>query len=142
MAKILIVDDSATNRKLLVSLLEHEGHQMIEAVDGKDALAFLRAERPQLVMSDILMPTMDGYEFVRQVRADPELAGTPVIFQTAHYGEREAQRLAQVCGVSRVLSKPSESAEILRAVAQALAGASLPPSDPLSADFEDRRAHV
>lgn len=140
MAKILIVDDSATNRKLLVSLLEHEGHQMIEAVDGKDALAFLRAERPQLVMSDILMPTMDGYEFVRQVRADPELAGTPVIFQTAHYGEREAQRLAQVCGVSRVLSKPSESAEILRAVAQALAGASLPPSDPLSADFD--REHL
>ena len=140
MAKILIVDDNATNRKLLVSLLQHEGHEMMEAVDGKDALAALRAQRPQLVMSDILMPTMDGYEFVRQVRADPELAGTPIIFQTAHYGEREAQRLAQVCGVSRVLAKPSESIEILRAVAQALAGASVPLPPPLSADFD--REHL
>jgi diguanylate cyclase (GGDEF)-like protein/PAS domain S-box-containing protein len=140
MAKILIVDDNATNRKLLVSLLEHEGHEMMEAVDGKDALASLRAERPQLVMSDILMPTMDGYEFVRQVRADPELAGIPVIFQTAHYREREAQRLAQVCGVSRVLGKPSESTEVLCAVEQALAGASVPLSPPLSADFD--REHL
>ena len=140
MAKILIVDDNAANRKLLVSLLGHEGHEMIEAVDGKDALAALRAQRPQLVMSDILMPTMDGYEFVRQVRADPELAGTPVIFQTAHYREGEAQRLAQVCGVSCVLAKPSESIEILRAVAQALAGASVPLPPPLSADFD--REHL
>ena len=140
MAKILIVDDNATNRKLLVSLLKHEGHETIEALDGNDALASLRAQRPHLVMSDILMPTMDGYEFVRQVRADPELAGTPVIFHTAHYHEREAQRLAQVCGVARVLAKPSEAAEILRAVEQALAGVAVPLPPPLSADFD--REHL
>src|SRR5277367_1786909 len=122
MAKILIVDDNAQNRKQLASLLHHEGHEIVEAVDGKDALAAVRITRPQLVMSDILMPTMDGYEFVRQLRTNAELGDIPVIFHTAHYHEREAQRLAQACGVSRVLAKPAEAAEILLAVQGALSG--------------------
>jgi diguanylate cyclase len=120
MAKILVVDDNITNRKLLVTLLEFEGYETIEAIDGKDALASVRSERPQVVMSDILMPTMDGYEFVRQLRADPEFGETPVIFHTAHYHELEAQKLAISCGVARVLAKPSPAGEILHAVEQAL----------------------
>src|ERR1700744_5566756 len=100
MPKILIVDDNAMNRKLLASVLHHEGYETVEAVDGKDALETLRTTRPQLVMSDILMPTMDGYEFVRQLRADAEFGVTPVIFHTAHYHEREAQRLPGVWGVA------------------------------------------
>ncbi len=140
MAKILIVDDNALNRKLLASLLHHEGHETLEAVDGKDALEAVRKGKPQLVMSDILMPTMDGYEFVRQLRADAEFNETPVIFHTAHYHEREAQRLAQVCGVARVLAKPSESAEILLAVEQALAGLRPSGARPLAAEFD--RQHL
>jgi diguanylate cyclase (GGDEF)-like protein len=140
MAKILIVDDNALNRKLLASILHHEGHETLEAVDGKDALEALRKGKPQLVMSDILMPTMDGYEFVRQLRADAEFSETPVIFHTAHYHEPEAQRLAQDCGVARVLAKPSEAAEILFAVEHALAG--IPPGaeQPLAAEFD--RQHL
>jgi CheY-like chemotaxis protein len=65
MAKILVVDDNASNRKLLVALLGHEGHWMIEASDGADGLEAARAQSPDLVISDILMPTMDGFEFVR-----------------------------------------------------------------------------
>src|ERR1700679_2885043 len=142
MAKILIVDDNALNRKLLASLLHHEGHETLEAVDGKDALEAMHNGKPQLVMSDILMPTMDGYEFVRQLRADAEFSETPVIFHTAHYHEPEAQRLAQDCGVARVLAKPSEAAEILLAVEHALAG--MPPAaeQPLAAEFDRQHLHL
>ena len=103
MAKILVVDDLPANRALVVTLVGHSGHQALEATDGAEALAVVRAERPELVISDILMPTMDGYEFVRQLRNDPELAATQVIFCSAHYHEQEARSLAQACGVTQVL---------------------------------------
>ena len=92
-----------------MTLLEHEGYQTVEARDGADGLAAVRTQRPQLVMSDILMPTMDGYEFVRQLRAEPGAGATPVIFHTAHYHEREAHNLAKICRVERVIPKPSSA---------------------------------
>ncbi len=140
MAKILIVDDNATNRKLLTALLNHEGHVTIEAVDGADGLASARAERPHLVISDILMPTMDGYEFVRQLRADPQIGNTPVIFHTAHYHEFAARRLAQTCRVARVLAKPSSVTEIHDAVQQALAIIPTPATDVITEEFD--REHL
>src|SRR5438874_3784149 len=114
MATILIVDDEPTNREFLVTLLGYRSHRLLEASDGAEALALVRAERPDLVISDILMPTMDGYQFVRQLRSEPEIAGTAVIFFTATYHEREAQALAQSCGVLHLLSKPSHPDAILR----------------------------
>ena len=139
MAKILIIDDNASNRKALVALLEHEGHQTIEARDGADGLAAVREQRPHVVMSDILMPTMDGYEFVRQLRADPEAGGTPVIFHTAHYHEREARHLAKTCHVEHVLSKPSSAADIRAAIKQALVGQ---PPGPRPVNPEFQREHL
>ena len=65
--KILIVDDVAADRNYLVATLGYAGHQLIEACDGEAALAKARAERPDLIIADILMPAMDGYEFVRQL---------------------------------------------------------------------------
>ena len=139
MAKILIIDDNASNRKALVALLEHEGHQTIEAQDGADGLAAVREQRPHVVMSDILMPTMDGYEFVRQLRADPEAGGTPVIFHTAHYHEREARHLAKTCHVEHVLPKPSSAADIRAAIKQVLVDQP-PPASPVSPEFQ--REHL
>jgi len=121
-AKILVVDDNATNRKLVVALLSYDGHVTLEAHDGVDGLKVARAERPQLVIADILMPSMDGFSFVRQLRSDQELRGTPVIFLTAHYHELEARKLAETCHVSRVLVKPCPAADVLQAVEQVLAG--------------------
>src|SRR5687767_807712 len=100
MATVLVVDDRPANRAFLVSLLGSRGDHLLEAPDGAEALALVRAERPDLVITDILMPTMDGYEFVRQLRADPALAETAVVFFTAHYRLREATALAQALGVS------------------------------------------
>src|SRR5689334_24827555 len=71
MATILIVDDYDINRELLVTLLGYRSHRLLEATDGLEALTLSRSERPDLAIADILMPTMDGYEFVRQLRADP-----------------------------------------------------------------------
>src|SRR5579862_7072990 len=120
MATILVVDDRPTNRQLLVTLLGYRGHCLLEAGDGEEALRVTRAEKPDLIISDILMPTMDGFEFVRRLRADPLIAGIKVIFYTAHYHQREAQALAQSCGVTHVLSKPAEPDVILRIVDGAL----------------------
>ena len=122
MATVLVVDDNAINRKLLIAQLSSDGYVTVEACDGADGLQAAHAHRPQLIISDILMPTMDGFEFVRALRREPQLRDMPVIFYTAHYHEREAHNLAQACGVSQVLVKPCTHAELLRAVEQALAG--------------------
>jgi two-component system cell cycle sensor histidine kinase/response regulator CckA len=116
MASILIAEDRAVDRLLLSTLLGYQGHAILEASDGAEALALVQSKRPHLVISDILMPTMDGYEFVRQMRAIPAVAATPVIFYTATYHEREARALAERCGVRDIITKPSESAVILAKV--------------------------
>ncbi|PYR29900.1 MAG: hypothetical protein DMF92_10330 [Acidobacteria bacterium] len=120
MASILIAEARAVDRNFLVTLLGHHGHTMLEASDGGEALDLVRRRRPHLVISDVLMPTMDGYEFVCQMRAIPEVADTPVIFYTANYHGREARALAERCGVRAIITKPSESAAILAKVDAAL----------------------
>jgi CheY-like chemotaxis protein len=115
-AKILIVDDNPTNRSFLVTLLGYYGHSLREASDGAEALALASTEPPDLVIADMLMPTMDGYEFVRRLREIAEIASTPVIFCTAHFGERDGRDLAMQCGISQVLTKPGELEAVLRAV--------------------------
>lgn len=140
MSKILVVDDTVANRELVVSLLRHRGHEALEAGDGVEALRLVRQERPVLVISDILMPVMDGYEFVRELRADPTIAHTDVIFFTAFYREREATKLAEACGVRRVLTKPAEPEDILRAIDEVLQGESTPEAPPIVEEFD--REHL
>lgn len=122
MPTILVVDDQPVNRKLLATVLGYEGHRVLEAGDGAEALGLVKAERPALVIADIVMPMMDGYEFVRQLRCDPAIADTPVMFYTANYFEREAHGLATACGVRHVLTKPCEPETILAVVRSALGG--------------------
>ncbi|HKX42978.1 MAG TPA: response regulator, partial [Burkholderiaceae bacterium] len=140
MATVLVVDDRPSNRELVLALLRHRGHQGLEAPDGYLALEKVRAARPDLVVCDVLMPTMDGYEFVRQLRAEPAIAHTEVIFYTATFMEREARSLASSCGVSHVLTKPSEPKEILRVIEHALAHATAPAA--LADDAEFDREHL
>ena len=139
---ILVVDDLAANREFLVSLLESQQHRMLEASDGAEALALVRAHRPELVITDILMPTMDGYEFVRQLRADPALAATAVVFCTAHYHKEEAEFLARSCGVSHILTKPCEPELILRVVDESLHTREYSAEPSLPPDFDQRHLRV
>ncbi|WP_332673222.1 EAL domain-containing protein [Aromatoleum sp.] len=120
MAVIAVVDDIPANRELLATILKALGHRVIEAADGAAALEIVRSEAPDLVICDILMPTLDGYEFVRQLRAEPAIADTRVVFYTAYYLEEEAQQLAKACGVIDILGKPSDPEEVIRVVTRAL----------------------
>jgi CheY-like chemotaxis protein len=140
MRKILVVDDTASSREAVLTLLEDEGYQAIEAGDGADGLRVAEKEQPQLVISDILMPSMDGYDFVRQLRLNPKLAQIPVIFYTANYHRREARNLAEQCGVAHVLVKPCGARELLGAVADALSGVNTVIAPPLGRDFD--REHL
>ena len=128
MAAILIVDDLSGNRAFLGTLLRDHGHRIIEATNGREGLEAARADRPDLIITDVLMPVMDGYEFVRQLRLDPATTHVPVLFYTAPYGAREARELARSSGVPYVLTKPAEPGEVLKIVGQVLSGHLLPMS--------------
>jgi signal transduction histidine kinase/CheY-like chemotaxis protein len=141
MAKVLVVDDHPSNRDLVTTLLGYAGHSFVEASNGADALALVRSERPDLVICDILMPVMDGYGFVRRLRADQAIAHTHVVFYTATFMEAEARALARSCGVSLVLTKPCEPQEILATVARALSADEITDGmpDPQAFDREHLR---
>jgi putative two-component system response regulator len=141
-ATILIIDDCAASRENLVTLLAHRGHRLLVADDGAAALGLTHRERPDLIITEILMPSMDGYEFVRQVRAIPRLAATPVIFLTATYLESEARALARDCGVQHLLIKPCEPEVVLRTVEAALGSPSLERPVPPSADFNQQHLRL
>ncbi|MDZ7768326.1 MAG: response regulator [Woeseiaceae bacterium] len=125
MATILIIDDLITNRASLADILIEAGHQVVEADDGATGLAAAVANRPDLVITDVLMPGIDGYELVRRLRAEPRTSDIPVVFYTAPYGELEARVAAKAAGIPYVLTKPPLAAEALNIVALALAGNSM-----------------
>ena len=120
MALILIVDDDLHSRQLYVSLLTPYGHQVIEAADGKEGLELARLRKPDLIISDILMPTMNGYEFVSSIRNFPVLENIPVIFHSASFLDHETRSLGASCGVSLFIAKPCEPEKALAVVHQAL----------------------
>jgi signal transduction histidine kinase len=120
MATILVVDERTSYREVLAGRLGGAGHEMREATGGAEALAIARREHPDLVIAGILVPSLAGFELVRQMRADPDLARTPVIFATDVSHRREGKALARRCGAACLLTKPFEPAEVRRAVERAL----------------------
>lgn len=120
MSRILTIDDRPINRQFLVSLLGYGGHTVLEASDGEEALDIVREKRPDLVIADIKMPNMDGYEFVDRLRQDQSISSTPVIFYTASYHEKDARAVADAYRVIDVITKPAEPEQILKKVNDAL----------------------
>lgn len=118
------------------------GYDVIEASSGEEALRVAHAKRPDLIITDILMPKMDGYEFVRQLRSTPDVADTRVVFYTASYVEDEVRRLAATCGVDHFLPKPSEPEQILDVVARAIGAEPKAVSRPAGAEFARRHMQV
>ena len=117
---ILVVDDHAPSRQFLTCLLGYQGYRVLEASDGLQALAIARTEQPDLILSDLVMPTMDGYGFVRQLRNEPSISQTTVVFCTAVYRAEQARALAARCGVLHIISKPAEPETVLQIVSAAL----------------------
>jgi signal transduction histidine kinase len=133
-ATILIVDDRPSNRQFLTTLLGYDGHRVLEAADGAEALEIARAEHPDLTISDILMPGMDGYSLARALRREPALARMRLILMSAVYLEDEARRIALACGASQLLAKPAEP-EAVRALVRSVLAA--PPPAPQAEGFSD-----
>jgi PAS domain S-box-containing protein len=142
MSTVLIVDDRATNRELARVLLTYGGHQVIEAHEGAEALSLAHAQHPDLVLTDILMPGMDGYQLARELRAAPDTAATPIVFYTANYQESETRPFAEACGVARVLLKSADPQVLIKTVDELLAEVRADPApiDTAKTDYEHLRA--
>lgn len=120
MPRILIVDDSTEARHILRTILAHAGHEIVEAENGAEALRHARAESFDLVISDGLMPVMDGFRLCLELKRDPQLAGLPFIFHTASFAHPDDLQLASAMGADAYLLKPVEPAELVGTVDQVL----------------------
>ena len=118
---ILIVDDNSTNLKLLRVSLEAEGHQAIEAADGVEALAVLEREKVDAIISDVLMPNMDGFRLCHEIRKNEKHRHLPFIVYTSTYNSPEDVKLAATIGADRYLAKPAPFESLLLAVREAAA---------------------
>ncbi len=120
MLSALIVDDHEENAYLLRTLLVSQGYQVAGAANGEEALARARAVAPDIVISDILMPVMDGFTLCREWRRDPKLARIPFVFYTATYTDPKDEQLALAAGADLFLTKPTEPEAFLEAIAEVL----------------------
>ncbi len=113
---ILVVDDSLTVRKITGRLLTREGYQVVVAKDGIEALEKLRDALPDVMITDVEMPRMDGFDLTRNVRADNSLKHLPIIMITSRTAEKHRQHASEL-GVDVFLGKPYEESELLRQIA-------------------------
>jgi chemosensory pili system protein ChpA (sensor histidine kinase/response regulator) len=116
----LVVDDSITMRRVTQRLLERNGFRVVTARDGLDAISVLADHRPDIILLDVEMPRMDGYEFARHVRNQPDLAGVPIVMVTSRVSDKHRARAIEV-GVNDYLGKPYQERELLQAVNALLA---------------------
>jgi chemosensory pili system protein ChpA (sensor histidine kinase/response regulator) len=121
---VLVVDDSITVRRVTQRLLQREGYRVSLAADGLQALERLQQERPAVVLSDIEMPRMDGFDLARNIRADASLADLPIIMITSRIAEKHHDH-ARALGVNHYLGKPYSEEELLRLV-RSYTGVDLP----------------
>jgi cyclic di-GMP phosphodiesterase len=118
--KALVVDDLAYNVRTLRAIFLSAGYQVLVAADGQEALDAVRAHRPDFVLTDILMPRLDGFQLCRAIKTDPILSSIPVIFYTGSYAESADREFGTALGAAAYLLKPMEPKELLAAVAKAI----------------------
>jgi len=113
--RILLIEDNRINLELMLYMLQAWGHQVTTAVTAEEGLQFARSERPELIISDVQLPGMDGYDFARVAKADPQLRDIPLMALTAYamVGDRERSRAA---GFDAYFSKPIEPASFMAAL--------------------------
>jgi two-component system, cell cycle response regulator DivK len=113
--RILLIDDEPDIRSLVTMILEGTGHTIIEAGDGKSGLELLASERPDVVLLDLRMPVIDGWEFMRRVRAGNLAEGTKIIGVSAH-ASPESIKEAKDAGCDAYVSKPFTMDDLLRTI--------------------------
>jgi CheY-like chemotaxis protein len=134
-APILIVEDNPHVRELLEVTLRFKGYPVASVTNGVDALEWVAKEMPALLITDILMPKMDGFSLAHRLRKDPNTANIPIIFISATYLTHEDKAFALSLGAARFIEKPIDPADLLLTVAEILTQGQVTTSEPL----EDRR---
>ena len=119
----LVVDDSITMRRVTQRLLERRGVKVVTARDGLDAITVLQEHEVDIILLDIEMPRMDGYQFATHVRNDAKLKHLPIIMITSRSGEKHRAKAIEI-GVNDYLSKPYQESQLIAAI-QALVGREL-----------------
>ncbi len=109
--KILVVDDNEDNRELVVKVLKSRGYVMVEAVDGEDALQKAQDERPNLILMDISLPKIDGYEVTRRLKIQEEYRDIPVVALTAHVMKGDKEKAIEA-GCVGYIPKPIDVHEL------------------------------
>ncbi len=115
MKTILIIEDQPDMRENITTILEMENYAVLNAANGKEGLDRAREEKPDLILCDVMMPTMNGHEFLQRMREDRTIAGTPFIFLTAR-GEKTDLRAGMNLGADDYLTKPATATELLTAI--------------------------
>jgi len=118
--KILIVDDSGENLRLFSTILKNAGYRITTAANGKEALQKLRKGKPDLILSDILMPVMDGFRLLQECKADPGLSHIRFVFLTGAFTDAKDEDLGLKLGADVFLRKPIEPDELIRILAEVL----------------------
>ncbi len=119
MARILLVEDNEMNRDMLSRRLERKGHAVVIAVDGQQAIDLATRERPDLILMDMSLPVMDGWEATRRLKADVQTKHMPIIALTAH-AMPEDERRAREAGCNDYDTKPIELPRLLEKIAALL----------------------
>ena len=135
---LLVVEDIPDILRLLDATLKFKGYRVVTARNGQEALEVIQRERPAIIITDILMPKMDGFSLVHRLRINPETRDIPVVFLTATYVAPEDKALALTIGVSRFIEKPVNFEQFLPAIAEIMAKGVQPPLETLNElDFYD-----
>ncbi|HZW59513.1 MAG TPA: response regulator, partial [Woeseiaceae bacterium] len=115
----LVVDDSITVRRVMERFLTRNGLRVVTAKDGMDAISALRENSPDIILLDIEMPRMDGYEFATHVRNDERVSDVPIIMITSRVGDKHRARAIEI-GVNDYLGKPYQDAQLLESIRRLL----------------------
>ncbi len=119
MAKILLVDDEPEIRYIARRMLEKAGHEVSEACDGEECLQKLKAEKPDLILLDVMMPGLKGWEVCRRIKAEDRTRSIPVVMFTVRTSEEDLEE-SRKCGAEGHINKPFEREELLRVVNRVL----------------------
>ena len=113
--RILVVEDQADLRGILRDLLTGSGYDVVEAADGQAGVAKAKSERPDLILMDIQLPVIDGYEATRQIKADPALKATPII-AVSSFAMKGDEEKARASGCEHYITKPYSPMQLLRVI--------------------------
>ena len=127
MPKILLVEDNEMNRDMLSRRLEKRGYTVVLAVDGAAGIAQTKAEKPDLILMDMSLPVIDGWEATKQIRSDPEVANTPIIALTAHAMSSDREKCL-AAGCDDFDTKPVELPRLLAKIEEMLKKGRTPPA--------------